>query len=200
MGGPVTRTKSAVLGRLPFTSDFRDFHTHGPRMRIGELSAPSGSFVARASASVTTVDRCLGGGWAFPAADNAFASFLAAPTEVGTGSAEVPAAATTVGQPTSFLRSSTQETDSGETAGPTVSAPVPPGPPAPPTAKPSLDRISTRTRRRTAIAAGNAPPAVDYGFGLGRALRPPARRANTFHGRGRPPPPPRPLLLPPRRS
>ena len=45
--------------------------------------------------------------------------------------------------------------------------------------KPSSDRISTRTRRRTAIAARAAPPAVDYGFGPGGAPRPYARRANT---------------------
>ena len=45
--------------------------------------------------------------------------------------------------------------------------------------KPSSDRISTRTRRRTATAAGTAPPAVDYDFGPGGAPRPSARRANT---------------------
>ena len=44
--------------------------------------------------------------------------------------------------------------------------------------KPSLDRISTRTRRRTATAAGAAPPAVDDDFGPGGAPRPSARRAN----------------------
>ena len=60
-GGLVPRTESAVLGGLPFTSaDYCDFRTHGPRMRIDDLSAPSGRFVASVSASVTTVDRCPG--------------------------------------------------------------------------------------------------------------------------------------------
>ena len=185
-------------------------------MGIDDLSASSESFVARVSASVATVDRCPGRGRALPAADNAFASVvavptevgtgsaaapaattivaqptpfsrsftqgtesvettgpivsvdnafasvLAVPTEVGTGSAAAPAATTTVAQPTPFPRSSTQGTDSVETTGPVVSVPFSPGAPAPPTAKSSSDRISTRTRRRTATAAGNAPPAVDY--------------------------------------
>ena len=38
-------------------------------MRIDDLSAPSGRFVARVSASVVTVDRCPGRGRALPAAD-----------------------------------------------------------------------------------------------------------------------------------
>ena len=62
---------------------------------------------------------------------------------------------------------------------PAASAPSPHGDPAPTTALPSSGSISTRTRRRTAAAAGAEPPAVDNGFGLGGAPRPPARRANT---------------------
>ena len=59
LGGLVPRTDSAVLGGLLFTSaDYCDFRTHGPHMRIDDLSAPSGRFVARVSASVTTVNRC----------------------------------------------------------------------------------------------------------------------------------------------
>ena len=101
LGGLMPRTESAVLGGIPFTSaDFCDFRTHGPRMRIDDLSAPSERFVARVSAFVAIVDRCPDRGWALPAADNDFASVFAAPTEVGTGSAEAPAAATTVAQPT----------------------------------------------------------------------------------------------------
>ena len=69
--------------------------------------------------------------------------------------------------------------DSVETAGPTASAPASPGSPAPPTVKPFSDRISTRTRRCTATAAGNAPLAVDYGFGPGGAPRPSARWGDT---------------------
>ena len=88
MGGLMPRTESAVLGRLPFTSaDYFDFHTHGPHMRIDDLSAPSGKLVARVSASVATVDRCPGRERTLPAADNDFASVFAVPTEVGTGSA-----------------------------------------------------------------------------------------------------------------
>ena len=91
------RTESAVLGGLPFTStDFCDFRTHGPHMRINDLSAPSGRFVARVSAPVATAGRCPGRGRALPPADNDFASVFAEPTEVGTGSAEAPAAATAV--------------------------------------------------------------------------------------------------------
>ena len=61
----------------------------------------------------------------------------------------------------------------------------------PPTVKPSWDRISARTCRRTATAASAAPPAVDYGFGPGGAPRPFARWANT------PPRVPRPRPGPP---
>ena len=170
-------------------------------MRI-DLSAPSGTFVARVSASVATVDRCPGRGRALPAADNDFDSVFAVPTDVGTGSAEPPPAATPVAQPTPS-RSSTQGTDSVETTGPTASASASPGSPAPQTVKPSSDRSSTRTRRRTATSSGNAPPAVDYGLGPAGALDhlpgvlPPRRES---HGRGRLRPPPRPLLLPPLRS
>ena len=46
-----------------------------------------------------------------------------------------------------------------------------PGSPAPQTMTPFADRISTRTRRRSATAAGKAHPAVDYGFGPGGAPR-----------------------------
>ena len=71
LGGLVPRTDSAVLGGLLFTSAaYCDFRTHGPHMRIDDLSAPSGRFIARVPASVTTVDRCPGRGRNFPAADN----------------------------------------------------------------------------------------------------------------------------------
>ena len=145
LGGLVPRNESAVLGEVPTPPRFCDFRTHGPRIRIDDLSAPSGSFVARASASVAIVDRCPGRRRVLPAADNAFVSVFAVPTEVGTGSAEAPAAATTVAQPIPFSGSSTQGTDSVVT-GTTVSTPVSPGSPVPPTAKPPSDRISTRTR------------------------------------------------------
>ena len=164
MGGLVPRTESAVLGGLPFTSaDFCDFRTHGPRMRIDDLSGPSGGFVVRVSVSVATVDRCPGRGWTLPAADNGFASVFAVPTEVGAGSVEAAGAATAVAQPTP-LRSPTQGTDSVETTGPTASAPASPGSPALPTMKPSSDCVFTRTCRRTATAASTVPPAVPIFF------------------------------------
>ena len=101
LGGLVPLTESAVLRELPLTStEFFDFRTHGPRIRVDELCALSKGFVARVCASVTTVDRCLGRGWTVPAADNDFAWVFAIPTEVGTGSAEASAAATAVAQPT----------------------------------------------------------------------------------------------------
>ena len=101
--------------------------------------------------------------------------FFSVPTEDGTGTAADPAAATTVAQSTPFSRSSTLGTDSVAATGPTVSAPVSPGTPAPQTAKLPSDRISTRTRQRTAIAAGIVPHAADYGFGPGGAARTSAR-------------------------
>ena len=111
------------------------------------------------------------------------------------GSAEAPAAATAVAQPTP-QRSPTQGTDSVETTDPTASAPASLGSPAPPTMKPSSDRISTRTRRRTATAAGSAPSAVDYGFGPGGAPRPSSWRANTPLRVSRPRPAPPTVATP----
>ena len=179
LGGLVPRTESTVLGGLLLTSaDYCDCRTHWPRMKIDDLSAPSGRFVSRVSASVGTVDRCPGREWALLTADIAFASVFTVPTEVGAGSAEAPAAAAAVVTPTPS-RSPTQGADSVETTGTTASAPASPGVPAPPTVKPSPDRISTRTRRCTATAAGTAPPAIDYGFGPVGAPRPSARRVNT---------------------
>ena len=71
LGGLVPCTESAVLGGLLFTSaNYCHFRTHGPHTRIDDLSAPSGRFVARVSASVTTVDRCPGRGRTLPAPDN----------------------------------------------------------------------------------------------------------------------------------
>ena len=101
------RTERAVLGGLPFTSaDFYDFHTHGPRTKVDDLSTPSGRFVARVCAFVATVDRCPGHGRTLPAADNDFARLLGVAPEVGTGSAEAPSAAMTAVPPTP-LRSPT---------------------------------------------------------------------------------------------
>ena len=101
------RTENAELGGLPFTfADCCDFHTHGPRMRIEDLSAPWGRFFARVSASIATIDRCHGRRRILPAADNDSVSVFAVLSEVGTGSAEAPAAAMTVAQPTPSKSSS----------------------------------------------------------------------------------------------
>ena len=146
LGGLVPRTESAASGGLPFTSaDFCDFRTHGPRMKIDDLSAPPGSFVARVSASVAAVDRCPGRGglclqpktislrfWPYPPRS------ARAPQKPGCRDDPLPA--------DSFFKEFYTGTDSVETTGLTVSAPVSPGSPAPPTAKPPSDRISTRTR------------------------------------------------------
>ena len=57
LSGMVPRAEIAVLSGLQFaSSDFRDFRAHGPRMRIDDLSAPSGRFAARATAAITTDD------------------------------------------------------------------------------------------------------------------------------------------------
>ena len=171
------RLENAVSGGLPFASSgFRDFRVHGSRRRIDDLSAPSGRFVARVSAAVTTVDRRPGRGDIFPAAETAFASVFAVPSEGGTGSPEDPATATAVAQRAPFPTSTLQ----GDAAiiDPAASAPSPSGDPKPLTALPPSGRISTRTRRRPAASAGAAPPPVDYGVGPGGAPRPSARRTN----------------------
>ena len=67
-------------------------------MRIDDLSAASGRFVARVTAAVIADDRRPGRGGAFPAAGTAFASVFTVPSEGGTGSTEAPAAATAVTQ------------------------------------------------------------------------------------------------------
>ena len=142
-GGLVPRTESAFLGGLPFTSaDYCDFRKHGPHMRIDDLSAPSGRFVARVSASVTTVDHCPGWGQALPAADNDSLRSLPYPQR----SARAPQTPLLPRRPSPsrlLQRSPTQGTDSVETTRPTASAPAAPGSPMPPTVKPSWDRIST---------------------------------------------------------
>ena len=192
LGGLVPRTEHAVLdGGFPFTSaDYSDFRTYGPRIRFDAFSAPSGRFVSHVCASVATVHRSPGRGRALPAAYIDFASVFAVLTEVGAGSAEAPTTTTAVAQPTPS-RSTTQGTDSVETTGPTASASASPGSPESRTVKPSSDSILTRTRRRTATAAGTAPPATDYDFGPGGGPRPSAWRADT------PPRVPRPRPVPP---
>ena len=91
LSGLASRLESVVLSGLPFaSSDFGDFRAHGPRMKIDDLSAPSGRFVARVSVAVTTADRRPGRRYFFPAANTAFISVFVVPSESGTGSAKAP--------------------------------------------------------------------------------------------------------------
>ena len=143
------RTKSAVLGGLPFTSsDFRDSRAHGPRRRMDNLSAPFGRFVARLSASVATVD-CRPGLFFFsPTANPAFASVFVVPSGGDQCSAEALATATIVVDRAPLPTSTLQGEDSATTTDPAASAPSPPGNPAPLNVWPPSGRISTRTRRQ----------------------------------------------------
>ena len=103
-------------------------------MRIDDLSAPSGRFVARVTAAVTTDDCRPGRGDNFPAADTAFASVFTVPSGGGTGSADAPAAAKSVTQHAPPTSSTSQGADSAEIADPAASAPSLQG--DPPTALP----------------------------------------------------------------
>ena len=123
LGGLVPRTESAVLVGLPFISAvYCDFRKHGQHMRIDDLSAPSGRFVAHVSASVTNVDRCPGRGRASPAADNDSLRSSPHPPR----SARAPKNPLLPPRPSPSRlpqRGPTQGTDAVETTGPTASAP-----------------------------------------------------------------------------
>ena len=197
--GLVPRTQSAVLSGLPFTfSDFPDFRAHGPRMRIDDPSAPSERFVARVSASFSTIDPRPSLSFFSPTANDAFASVFVVPSAGDMGHAEASAAATTVAQNAPLPKSVLQVeyyaviTD--------AAASLPPVNPPPLNIFPPSGRISTRTRQRTVAAADTAPRAVEYGSGPldhpSGVLSP--HRAP--HGRNRPYPSSRPRLLPPCRS
>ena len=131
LGGLVTHPENAVLGGILFAiSICRDFRAHGPCNRIDRLAAPSGGFVARVSAAVTTAGRRPSRGGFPPAADTAFTSFFAAPSEGGTGSAEAPAATAAVAQHAPSPTRTSQGNDSAAITDPAASAPSPPGDPA----------------------------------------------------------------------
>ena len=156
-------------------------------MRIDDLSAPSGRFVARVTAAVTNDDCHPGHGEKFTAACTVFVSVFVVPSGGGTGSAEAPAASTSVAPHAPSTSNTSQRPDSAEITDPARSAPSPRGDPAPPTALTPSGR--TWTRRRTAAASGTEPPAGDYGFGPGGAPRPSARRTITPSRVLRPRPP-----------
>ena len=113
---------------------FCDFRRHGPRMRIDELRTPSGGFVGRVSAAVITVDHSPGLQAMLPAADTAFASVFAPPSESGTGSAGNSSAAAAVAQHTPSPTSILPGTNSATIIDPGASVLSPPRDPAPPTA------------------------------------------------------------------
>ena len=192
----MTRTENNALGGLPLTlADVCDFRTHGPRMRLDDHLTPSRRFAARVSASTATVDSSPGRGGGSRAADYDFASVFPVPTVASEDSAEAPVATTSVAQPTPS-RNSVQGTDSVEPTGPTAPVSTSPGSPAPQMMTPFSDRISTRTCRRSATAAGMAPPAVDYCFRPGGPPRPSSRRV-TIPPRARRPRPAPPAAATP---
>ena len=78
------------------------------------------------------------------------------------------------------IASSVQGTDPAEPTGPTAPVSTSSGSSEPQTMPPFSNPISTRRRRRLATAAGEAPPAVDGGFGLGGGPRPSSRRVATM--------------------
>ena len=128
-------------------------------MRIDDLSAPLGRFVARVSASVATVD-CRPSLVFPPTANLAFALVFIVPSGGDQGSAEAPAAATIVAQRAPLPTSTVQGEDSAVIIGPAASAPSPPGNPAPLNILPPSGRISTRpacyhpAASPTAVTAG----------------------------------------------
>jgi len=74
LGGLAPSDPSSGLGGLPLSpQDFHDFRQHGPRMRVDDLDAPSGEFVARAPLHVIQ----QGSDWVFPANTCASDSFAA---------------------------------------------------------------------------------------------------------------------------
>ena len=190
LGGLKPCTENIAFGGLPLTlADFCNFCTHGPRMTLDDLPTPSRRFASRVSASTPTVDSSPGQVGASGAADNEFASVFAVPTVASEYSAEAPAATTSVAQPIPS-RGLVQGADPVDPTGPTAPVSTSPGSPAPQTMTPFFDRNSTRTRQRSATAAGKVPPAVNYGFGPGRRQRQSSRRGRTPPRARRPRPAP----------
>ena len=143
-------TEHGAFGGLPLICTASHyFRTHGPRIRIGGISAFPGILIVRVSASVATTEGSPGRGSILLAADKFIPSVSAIPIEGGTGSVKALAAATAIAQPTYISRCSTQETAPAATTGSTVSVSAMLCTPAPP---------PWTTRRPTATAMGNAPP------------------------------------------
>lgn len=132
------------VGSLSLLLGFRIFRRHGFRLRADELSAPSESFIARVSASITTADCRPDRETIFPAVDTAFASAFAASSVGRTGSAEAPAADINIALHAPSLTSILKGAGSDEIVDLTGSSPSPPGTPAPRTTGTlqSFDRIS----------------------------------------------------------
>ena len=80
LGWLVLQPDSAFFGGLPLTSTvFCDFRAHGPRMRINDVSAPTGKFVARVVGFVGTGDDRLGHAPLWPATDATSTSVFVVP-------------------------------------------------------------------------------------------------------------------------
>ena len=137
----------------------------------GSAEAPAAAtIVARRAPPPTSISQ---GG------DSAVSTAPAVSAPSGQGSAAAPAAAADVARRAPPPTSTLQGEDSAVITDPVVSVSSPPGNLAPQNTLPPSGRISTRTRQRTAAAAGSAPPAVDYGFGPGGAPRPSTRHVIT---------------------
>ena len=165
-GGLVPRPEDDVLGGLLLTpSDFRNFGAHGPHLRIDDLSAPLGRFVARVCVLDITGDCRPGRSTIYPSADTAFALFFSVLLRIS--------------QLAPLPTSSAQDDDSAAIVDLAAFASFPPDPsgPADAGAMASFGRISTLACRQTAAATGTAQPFVDCGLGPGGTLRSSVRRA-----------------------
>ena len=196
LSGLVPRPESPVLNGLPSTSS----KYHDSRTRAFLLVRRDSSLVYLLPSPPTITFLARGGVNPPP---TPLSLVFVVPSGGDQGPAEAPAAATIVAQRAPLPTSTLQREDSVVVTDPAASAPSLPGKPVPLKVLPPAGLISTRTRRRTAAAAGTAPPAVDYGFGPGGSLdHPPGvlspRRES--HGRDHPHPSLWPQLLPPRRS
>lgn len=228
LGGLAPPSENAALGGLPLTSEhFADFRKHRPRMRIDDLDAPVGEFVARVFPAVNKrgLLRHLADARAMTCIDPsvlAVPEVISASTQPKQSAVPVPRSSAspaaslrrplymdtaTVSQPSArplpdtaafaLPVQDTQVADENSRLIPAVS-------PAPATVAagtqsdrlgaadslppPSTSRlqphrlhpselISTRTRRRTAAAAGQPQPDVNYGFGPDLSILPHAPRA-----------------------
>ena len=171
------------VGLLSPLPTFCGFRTHGPRMRLDDLLTTSDdSSLVFLHPPPRSIDLPVGAG---ARGQPTTISLWFCCTHHGQRGLRRRPSCHDVSGPTTPSRSSVQGIDPVELTGPTAPASSSPSSPTLQTMTPFSDCICTRTRRRSAIAAGKAPPAVDYGLGPGGGPRPPSRRVKT---------PPRALL------